>query len=62
MQAVNLPQTAANPVANHRVSQLFTHRDANAVFVLPIGSGVQDKVAVGHSGGVIQPAENMIEF
>lgn len=62
IQAIDLPQTAANPIPDHSMAQLFAHRNAHPVCRRPIGPGINNQIGIGHTACVIEPAENMVKF
>ena len=62
IQAVDFPETAAYPVADMGLAQLFAHRDAHAIAARPIFAGVEHHVAVGIPLGAIKPPKYVIEF
>ena len=62
IQPVNLPDAAADPIADHSMPQLFADGDAHPIGVCPILPGIQHKIAVCLPVGPIQPLKNVIQF
>ena len=62
IEPVDFPQTAAGPVADHGMAQLFTGGDAHPIHTQAVGSGVKHQHSVGKTLGSIEPAENVLQF
>ena len=62
VEAVGLPQAAADPVADHGMTQLFADGDAHPVGAGPVLPGVEYQIRIGLSGGGIQPPEYVVQF
>ena len=63
MKAVDLPQSAADPVADHRMAQLGADRQANPVFLRAVFSGIDDQKRVGRGRTpTVESAKEMIFF
>ena len=62
VQAVDLPQSSADPVANHGMPQLFAYGNAYPVGGGSVLPGVEHQTAVSLTVGVIKPPENVIQF
>ena len=62
IEPVNFPDTAANPIADHGMTQLFADGDTHPIGVCPILPGVQNEIAVCLPVGTIQPLKDVIEF
>ena len=59
---IDLPQTAAHPIADHCVSQFFTHGNAHPIGGSAVRSCIKHKEPIGMTGGGIKPPEDMIQF
>ena len=62
VEAVNFPQASACPVSLHGVTQLFAGGNAHPILPRPIFAGVNGKVGIRSTGGMVQALENMIEL
>ena len=62
IEPVDLPQAAADTIADHSVAQLFTHSHTYPIGIHAVFSGVKHQIPIGVSGGGIKPPENMIQF
>ena len=62
IEPVNFPQAAADPVSDHCFTQLFTNGYANPIGGAAIGSGIEHKITVCLTVGMIKPPKNMIQL
>ena len=62
IEAVYLPQAAADPIADHGMTQLFADGNAHPVGAGPVLPGVENHNGIGLSGGGIQPPEYVIKL
>ena len=62
VQTVDLPETAAYPIADMGLAQLFAHSDAHTIAARSIFTGIEHQIAVGLSLSAIKPPEYVIEF
>jgi hypothetical protein len=62
IQTVYFPKTAAHPVTDHSMPQLFADGNAHPVGVGPIPPGVDHQAGIGLSGSAVKPLEDMVQF
>ena len=62
IQPVDLPDAAADSIADHSMPQLFADGDAHPIGICPVLPGIQHKIAVCLPAGTIQPLKNVIQF
>ena len=62
IEAVYLPQAAADPIADHGMTQFLTDGDAHPIGAGPVLPGIEYQIGIGLSGGGIQPPEYVIEL
>ena len=62
VDAVDLPQSSADPVSYMGLAQLLAHGDAHPIGVRPVFPGVKHQIAAGEALGVVQPLEYVIEL
>ena len=63
IEAVNFPQSAADPIAGHGTAQLFADGDAHPIFGGMIFSGIQNQKPVSGLLAVpVKSVEDVIEF
>ena len=60
MEAVDLPDAAADTVAHHGMTQLFADGDAHPVHAGAVASGVEHQKPVRLPGGAVKPLKNVI--
>ena len=62
VEPINFPQAAADPIADHSMTQLFADGDAYPIGTSPIFPGVENHQAVGVARGGVKPPEDVIQF
>jgi hypothetical protein len=62
IQAVNLPDPSAGPVANVGLSQFLADGDTHPVAARSVAPGIQNQITVRHTLGVVKPLEYVIKF
>ena len=59
---VDLPQTAADTVANVGLAQLLADRDTHPVLACPVFSGIEYQIGTCLAGSAVKPLEYVIEL
>lgn len=62
IEPVNLPKTAADAIAYHSFTQLFTNSHANPIGGAAIGSCIKHKQTIRLTGGMVKPLEYVIQL
>ena len=62
VQTINFPQSSADPIAHHSMTQLLADGNAHPIGVGAVASGIEYQMAVGLTGSPVKPLENVVKF
>ena len=62
IQTIDLPKAAADPIADHSMTQLFADGDAHPIGGSPVFPGVEDDHAIGTAVGAIKPLKYVVKL
>ena len=61
-EPVDLPKAAADPIADHSMTQLFADGDAHPIGGSPVFPGVENEHAIGTAIGAIKPLKYVVKL